>query len=179
MSETALYIGRFQPLHLGHLEAISYILRKVDVMIICVGSAQYSHTQQNPFTAGERITMIRLALDEAHTDASRYYIIPIEDVNVHSLWVAQVKSLTPQFNRVFTNEPLTSTLFREAGFTVEPIPYFSRAEYSATHIRDRMDQGAEWESLVPKAAVKYIHTIRGIERINALSKSDKIIENPR
>ena len=61
---TGLYVGRFQPFHLGHLEAVRYILTQVDDLVIVVGSAQHSHTMEDPFTGGERITMIRLALRE-------------------------------------------------------------------------------------------------------------------
>lgn len=139
-----------------------------------MGSAQYSHTLENPFTAGERVTMIRLALNEDGVDASRYYIIPIEDVNIHSLWVSQVRSLTPRFEIVFSNESLTRTLFREAGLVVEAIPFFSRAEYSATEVRRRMVEGEEWQPLVPSAVAKYIEEIDGITRIRALTKSDKL-----
>src|SRR6266700_8062812 len=65
---TGLYVGRFQPFHLGHLQAIKYILGRVDDLIILVGSAQHSHTHENPFTAVERITMIRRALKDAKID---------------------------------------------------------------------------------------------------------------
>ncbi|MFH0847961.1 MAG: nicotinamide-nucleotide adenylyltransferase [archaeon] len=175
MSKTALYVGRFQPFHRGHLEAIRYVLERVEVLIICVGSAQYSHTLENPFTAGERITMTRLALDEGEVDASRYYIIPIEDVNIHSLWVSQVKSLTPRFEIVFSNEPLTATLFHEAGFPVESIPFFKRDEYSSTEVRKRMIEEENWRSLVPVSVAKYVDQIQGIDRMRALSKSDKAV----
>lgn len=174
LTRTTLYVGRFQPFHLGHLEAVSHILSKVDSLVLGVGSAQYSHTLENPFTAGERVTMIRLALNEGSVDASRYYIIPIEDVNIHSLWVSQVRSLTPRFEVVFSNEPLTRTLFREAGYVVEAIPFFSRTEYSATEVRRRMVEGEEWEPLVPSTVAKYIEEIDGIARIKALTKSDKL-----
>ncbi|MBS7649487.1 adenylyltransferase/cytidyltransferase family protein, partial [Candidatus Bathyarchaeota archaeon] len=69
----ALYVGRFQPFHLGHLEAAKYILQNAREIIIVVGSAQESHTLENPFTAGERVYMIRLALNEANIDPGRYY----------------------------------------------------------------------------------------------------------
>ncbi|MEM2915309.1 MAG: adenylyltransferase/cytidyltransferase family protein, partial [Candidatus Bathyarchaeia archaeon] len=62
-SSRALYVGRFQPFHLGHLEAVKYMLRNSKEVIIVIGSAQESHTLTNPFTAGERVYMIRLALD--------------------------------------------------------------------------------------------------------------------
>ncbi len=51
---TALLIGRFQPFHNGHLEVVKTISKKCDRMIIGIGSAQLSHTFENPFTAGER-----------------------------------------------------------------------------------------------------------------------------
>ncbi|MEM3596417.1 MAG: adenylyltransferase/cytidyltransferase family protein, partial [Candidatus Bathyarchaeia archaeon] len=54
-----LYVGRFQPFHLGHLEVVRSILNRADELIIAIGSSQYSHTRRNPFTAGERVTMIR------------------------------------------------------------------------------------------------------------------------
>ncbi|MEM3079801.1 MAG: adenylyltransferase/cytidyltransferase family protein, partial [Thermoproteota archaeon] len=54
MSSRGLFIGRFQPFHLGHLKAVEYIINRVDEVIIGIGSAQYSHTLENPFTAGER-----------------------------------------------------------------------------------------------------------------------------
>ena len=61
----ALYPGRFQPFHSGHLEAVKHILKNTYEIIIMIGSALQSHTLRNPFTAGERITMVRLALKEA------------------------------------------------------------------------------------------------------------------
>ncbi|MCJ7698989.1 adenylyltransferase/cytidyltransferase family protein, partial [Candidatus Bathyarchaeota archaeon] len=38
-----LYVGRFQPFHLGHLCAVKKILGEVDEVIVAIGSAQYSH----------------------------------------------------------------------------------------------------------------------------------------
>ena len=57
-----LIVGRFQPYHIGHHNAIKKILAKVDELIIVIGSAKQSHEQSNPFTAGERIEMISEAL---------------------------------------------------------------------------------------------------------------------
>jgi len=174
MAETGLYVGRFQPFHLGHLEAIRHILKKVDVVIIAVGSAQYSHTLENPFTAGERMTMSRLALEEAGISSSKYLLVPIPDINVHKLWVAHLTSLTPLFQIVFSNEPLTVTLFQEAGFKVEPIPFFNREIYSATQIRKRMLSNEDWSSLVPKSVALFIRQIKGEQRLQYLSGSDRI-----
>jgi nicotinamide-nucleotide adenylyltransferase len=170
--KVGLYIGRFQPFHTGHTEAIKYALKKVDELIIAIGSAQYSYTLDNPFTTGERITMIRKGLHESGIDTSKYQIVPIPDINIHTLWIAYVKSYTPQFDLVFSNEPLTSRLFKEAGIMVERIPYFERNIYSATEIRKRMVSNEDWQSLMPKNVSSYIEKIGGVDRIIELTKTD-------
>ncbi len=168
----AVFLGRFQPLHLGHLNAFRYVLERSDEVVIIVGSAQYSHTTRNPFTAGERITMVRLALREAKIDPERYYIIPVRDLHIHKMWVAHVVSQSPEFSIVYSNEPLTSTLFREEGIKVEPIPFYNRNTYSSTEIRRRMLENDSWRELVPPKVADYIDEIRGVERIRDLAKSD-------
>lgn len=168
-----LLIGRFQPFHLGHLHCVQHALEKVPELIIAIGSAQYSHTLHNPFTAGERVTMIRLALDEAKLGAEKYYLIPIRDLRIHDLWVPYLVSQTPRFDVVFSNEPITSRLFKEAGFGVEPIPFFDRETYSSTEIRQRLVSGDSWEKLVPSPVAQYIKTIFGDERLKELAVSDQ------
>jgi len=169
----ALFVGRFQPFHLGHLHAVKYTLKRADELVILVGSAQYSHALENPFTAGERVTMIRLALNESKIDPASYYIIPVPDINVHKVWVAHASSYTPNFDIVFTNEPLTSRLFKESGFRVEGIPFFDRDIYSATEIRRRILSNENWMQLVPKTVARFIIKIHGPERIMELNQTDK------
>jgi len=167
-----LYVGRFQPVHKGHIHAIKYAFDKVKELVIGIGSGQYSHELKNPFTAGERFRMIRLALDENRVKRDRYCIIPLQDTRTHSIWAAQVIAYTPKFNVVFTNDPLTIGLFREANFPVELIPFLSRSSYNATRVRSRILEGKPWESLVPKSVVTMIKDTGGVERIRDLAKSD-------
>lgn len=169
-----LYVGRFQPFHLGHLHAVDYILSHVDEAVIVIGSAQYSHRLDNPFTAGERLTMVRKALNEARIPPSRYWLIPIRDMNVHMMWVAEVRGYTPKFHAVYSNEPLTKRLFIEAGFPVEPIPFSKRHLYLATEIRERMLRNKSWSDLVPKSVAAFIKEIDGVNRLQDLAKTDKV-----
>lgn len=170
---TGLYVGRFQPFHLGHLEAIQHILGQVEDLVIVVGSAQHSHTIENPFTAGERITMIRRALDEAGISSSKYVIVPLPDWDIHKVWVAHLLSQTPSFQVAYTNEPLTGRLLKEAGIRVEHIPFFHRDRFTATEVRKRLLAGTNWEELVPKSVARYLREIDGDERIKEISQSDK------
>lgn len=174
MVKRGVFVGRFQPFHNGHLKAVECILREVDELVIVVGSSQYSHRMNNPFTSGERITLIRRALEEDGIQPSRYYVIPVPDTHVHMLWVSQLVGYTPNFDVVYTNEPLTRRLFVERGFKVEPVPFYEREIYSATQIRKRILNGENWEELVPNSVAQIIKEIGGVERLQDLAKTDKI-----
>lgn len=173
MVKRGLFVGRFQPFHRGHLKAVKDILEKLDELVIVVGSSQYSHRMDNPFTAGERVTMIRRALEKG-ISPSRYWIVPVPDVHVHMTWVAQVVGYTPKFTVVYTNDPLTRRLFIEAGYEVKPVPFHKREFYSATEIRKRMLNGKNWEELLPSSVAQFIKEIGGVERLRDLAKTDII-----
>ena len=49
-----LYVGRFQPLHVGHTSIISKMFDECEVVIVAVGSAQESGTVRNPFDFATR-----------------------------------------------------------------------------------------------------------------------------
>ncbi|MEM2751048.1 MAG: nicotinamide-nucleotide adenylyltransferase [Nitrososphaerales archaeon] len=174
MVRRGLFVGRFQPFHNGHLQAVLELLKNLDELVIIIGSSQKSHELDNPFTTGERLVMIREALKEAGVDTSKYWLIPVPDVDMHAIWVSQVLSYAPKFEVVFSNEPLTKRLFKEAGFRVEPITFIKRKIFSATEIRKRMLSGENWEELVPKSVANFINEIRGVERIIELSKKDVV-----
>jgi nicotinamide-nucleotide adenylyltransferase len=174
MVNRGLYVGRFQPFHLGHLDAIKNVLKEVDEIVIVIGSAQYSHNSNNPFTAGERLVMVRQALSEAKIDASRVWVVPVPDVHLHMMWVANVEGYTPRFNVVYSNEPLTRRLFIEKGYQVQSLPFFERVLYSSTIVREKMLNGESWKALVPKSIASFIIEIDGVNRLRELTRTDKV-----
>jgi nicotinamide-nucleotide adenylyltransferase len=167
--DVGLLVGRFQPFHLGHLSAVRLALTKVKFLYIIVGSAEKSHQIENPFTAGERIRMIKAALDAADIDCHQYLIIPIPDAGVHSIWVTYVDSYANNYDVVFSNDPLTLRLFREKGVKVMEVPYDRREVYSATEVRRRMVLGGKWDELVPISVSSIIQGIDGIQRLRDLA----------
>ncbi len=166
--DRALFIGRFQPFHYGHLYALKWIAEREREVVVAVGSAQYSHSFRNPFTVGERIEMIAAALKEEGL-WDRVVIAAVPDTDgKHSLWVRLVVSSCPRFKRVYTNEPLTRLLFEEEGFEISGIPFFKREVFEGTKIRLMMAEGGDWKSLVPPAVARVIDSIRGAERVARL-----------
>ena len=167
-----ILIGRMQPVHNGHVQVISKILEEVDEIIIGIGSAQLSHEIKDPFTAGERIVMMTQALADIEVDPSRYYIIPMQDINFNAVWVSHVKMLTPPFSIVYSGNPLVKQLFSEEGFEVKQPPLYDRLHLSGTEVRKRMNNDLNWEELVPKATIDLMSEINGVERIKNLSKKE-------
>ena len=168
----AILIGRMQPVHNGHMQVINKILQEVDEVIIGIGSAQLSHEIKDPFTAGERVVMMSQALADENVDPSRYYIIPMQDINFNAIWASHVKMLTPPFSIVYSGNPLVKQLFSEENFEVKQPPLYSRKTLSGTEVRNRILNDGNWEELVPNATVNLIKEIKGVERIKNLSKKE-------
>jgi len=62
--KTSVFIGRFQPVHTAHIQIIEQALEISETVIVSVGSAHKPKTVKNPWTADERIEMIKRALKE-------------------------------------------------------------------------------------------------------------------
>ncbi len=163
------YIGRFQPYHNGHQSVLEHIARKVDEIIIGVGSAQLSHHIDNPFTAGERVMMITRSLESLDCP---YYVIPIEDIQRNSLWVAHVRSMAPPFDICYSSNPLVVRLFKEAGVKVQSPAMYERDTLSGTEIRRRILAGEPWKNLVPPAVVQVLKEIDGVGRLRQIARDD-------
>lgn len=162
-------IGRFQPFHHGHQSVVDEIATEVDELVVGIGSAGTSHTSSDPFTAGERIMMISRALEDIDV---RTYVVPIEDLERHSVWVSHVRSMCPHFDVAYSNNPLVIQLFDEAGVDVRQSPMYNRDVLEGSGIRERMITDEPWRDRVPDPVVDVIDEIDGVQRIRRVSKSD-------
>lgn len=150
-------MGRFQPIHKGHLYTIRQILERGEDMIIAIGSAQYSHTPDNPFTGGERMMLVKRALIDEKLPLDRIDIVPLPDINIHPLWVAHTKSLVPYFHKGYSHNPLVRRLLKDAGVKVGKTELLEREVYSARQVRVLMRAGDKsWEALLPPGVVELI-----------------------
>lgn len=158
-----LIIGRFQPLHKGHLGAIREALVECNDLVVVIGSAELSHTRDNPFTAGERYQMLLSSLDEG--EIGRVHIIPVRDVNRYSVWVNHVESYVPPFDVVYSNNDLTRSLFSQAGYKAARTKAYKPKEYSGTEIRRRIATGGRWRHLVPAPVSQIIDALDAKKRL--------------
>jgi bifunctional NMN adenylyltransferase/nudix hydrolase len=86
-----VFIGRFQPLHIGHEHVIRHALERVNSLIVLVGSAHAARDPRNPFTYDEREAMLRAAFRHEVAEG-RLIIAPLEDhLYSDTAWVTQVQ----------------------------------------------------------------------------------------
>ena len=163
------YIGRFQPYHNGHQYMVEEIAEEVDELVLGIGSAGDSHTEKNPFTAGERVMMLTKAVQPYDLTA---YVVPIEDLDRNSVWVSHVQSMSPAFEVAYSNNPLVIQLFEEAGVEVRQSPMFNRDVLEGSELRQRMIHDEPWKHLVPTPVVEVIEEVDGVERLQRVSETD-------
>ncbi|RLE54886.1 MAG: nicotinate-nucleotide adenylyltransferase [Thermoprotei archaeon] len=169
-----LFIGRFQPFHNGHLHAVKHILSEVDEVVIAVASAQYNYTIDNPFTAGERIEMIKLALGPLY---NRTYVIPVDNIPNNYTWPRHVLNYVPRVHVVYTNNEFVAKLFKDYGLETRPVPHLEGV--SGTLIRKLIVEDKPWKHLVPEPVAKYIEEIGGVERIKLVHRMRVVAEGER
>ncbi len=165
----ALFIGRFQPFHKGHMRVIQNASKQYDEIIIGIGSSQYGNALENPFTLDERKKMIGKSLEKINV--KNYRIVLIPDIHNPPKWVDHVVSIVSDFDLVISNSPITKNLFEEKGYVVKETPFYKRDIYSGKEIRSRIINGEQWENLVPKTVYNIIKDIDGTERLKKLAEN--------
>lgn len=84
-----VFIGRFQPFHIAHLETVKIALNQAERVILCLGSAQAERNLKNPFLVTEREAMI--LANFTPDEQKRLIFVPIIDVYNDVKWQALVR----------------------------------------------------------------------------------------
>ena len=161
-----LLIGRFQPFHLGHLEAVNFALNKVENLWIGIGSSNKYNEKKNPFSADERRKMITLSVGDSII--TRIKIFDIPDVDDHEKWTYSIDKIVPEYNLVFSNDEFTKTLFEKREMNVVPVVLKDRGKFSGTNIRELIADDKNWQDLVPQGTRKVLDNLNAKERLKDL-----------
>jgi len=161
-----LLIGRFQPFHLGHLEALRFALSRVDKLWVGLGSSNKPIEKNNPFTAEERKEMILSSIDDLMKERISIYFIP--DVDNHVKWIEKIDTIVPKFDIIFSNDELTKHLYSKRTIQVISIPFLDRDKLSGTNIRDLIISDQKWDDLVPEGTKNFLINTSANDRLKNL-----------
>ncbi len=136
-----LYIGRFQPFHAGHLDAIAQVFeqnKNITKLYIGIGSAENNFTKENPLTAGERFEIIEKAMQEMDIPAEKYAIVPIRNIDHYALWPYHVQQYLPKIDIFYSGSPLVLQLWKNSFPSSKIVQIEKRKEISGTLVREKI-----------------------------------------
>ncbi len=170
----AMFIGRFQPFHNGHIKAVKDLIKKYDEVIIAIGSSLDSYTFENPFTCGERLEMIRACFTK--TELGKIATITVPDLNDNTSWVDHLLLHSPSIHSIYSNNQLVKFLFSRHGIIVKSTGNHKRDTNEGKKIREMMaHENKNWKMHVPKQVSKFIEEIEGEKRLKLIaSKSLRV-----
>lgn len=132
-----LVIGRFQPLHYGHLYLMKMALSVSDQIIIGIGSANVKD-HDNPFSLHQRHSMLVNSLGRETLSHKVRNIVYLNDYEDDSRWIQETLAITGSVDMVVGNNEWVNGIFRDAGLMALEIPLLSRGIYQGQTIREEL-----------------------------------------
>lgn len=128
MKKNSLFIGRFQPFHIGHLADIKSIIAKNEHCIIAIAAANKVGTWRNPLAGNERENIIRETLnaesllDPKSLPKGSYEIHQLTDIDNDDKWLQHVVNSLPKFEKVYSGSEYVRGFFTDdERFEVFPV----------------------------------------------------------
>ena len=155
MFDCLVFIGRFQPPHLGHVAVIREALKQARKVIVLVGSAWQARSLRNPWQFTERQNMLISSFDEEEN--TRLEITPLLDALYNNdVWVRdvqrRVRDLTVPENGKFPRIGLIGASRGQSSYYLSLFPQWESVSVpvvegiSASQIRERLFRSQESSS---------------------------------
>lgn len=148
MYDYLVFIGRFQPFHLGHKSVVDQALKRANHVIMLIGSANLPRSLRNPFTVTERTQMIKGAYPK--DDADRIHCVGLDDALYNDTrWLQYVqKCIKSVTGNLMANIGLIGHSKDSSSYYLSLFPNWASVSVpnfhnlSATPIRDAFLMGA-------------------------------------
>lgn len=155
-----IYIGRYQPFHIVHLQTVEFALDKVDSLVIIIGSANKPSTKKNPYSSNMRELMIRSSTEKF---AGRIHFVHQFDYDCDEDWMSALKNnvapyIENQQVKLFGFSKDASSFYLKLFPDWEHINTDFHSDLSATTIRDLLSNGEydKVKELVPDPVFKIL-----------------------
>lgn len=150
-------IGRFKPVHKGHIATLETVCENAEHVLIGLGSPN-KYDARNPFTAKESGEMINAVL---HSKYLNYSFLEVPDFDNAVLWRENTVKLFGKLDCFVTSNDYVVELLKSDYKIVHPfeiVPPEKFMPINATMVRMAMAKKEPWEHFVPDAVANYIKT---------------------
>ena len=149
----ALFIGRFQPFHNGHLDALRSILMSFKSVVIIIGSANKVDSN-NPWIVDDRIIMIQSIINQ-YTNIE---IITLDDIEGDDeAWLQSLQQKVGDFDVIYSGNDWVLDICKKHTIPCKKISL--RLPVSGTMIREKLSQKQDIKDFVPQVIYNYISEI--------------------
>lgn len=166
--KVGIYIGRFQPLHIGHITIMAYMQKKYDHIIVLVGSANQRASIKNPFSFEQRKKWLEQSffdlVDDAHS-TQKISVLPLNDYRYNEKkWEVELVSQVAKVTTDKDNVALVGHEKDDSSYYLKSFPQWSydsvaqSIKISATPIRNAWFQNrlSEFAEFLPAYVNEYL-----------------------
>lgn len=173
-----VFIGRFQPFHLAHMQTIQIALQHSQNIILALGSAQTERNIKNPFLAIEREQMILSNFSKE--DQNRIQLVHVIDVYNDEKWQKLVKSLVAEVVNEADKVGLIGHFKDDSSYYLKFFPGWEMVELeslegsmSATPVREAYYRGEIQTEAFPQGTIQFLEKFQTTEIYRKLAKKFK------
>lgn len=148
----AAYLGRFQPLHIGHKKVIERYQNEFEEFILVIGSADKSRSEENPLTAQEREKIIRACFPDLE-------VLHKDDHENDEKWSKELEEKVNSDVIISQNDLVKQLVRKHTEMEIEEQELYDPEIYSGSEVRRRINSDEEWRYLVPKCAKEEIEQL--------------------
>ncbi len=148
MTKTAVFLGRFQPFHIGHMSIVEKIFQNdFERLLLIIGSSEKSWTDENPWNVQEREEIIRASIPleiQEKIDIASLADVPDDDV-----WCENLKVLLLPEVILFTGNEWVRDICERHGIQTDWIVSYD-IDISGTKIREMIQKGedvSQWTNI--------------------------------
>jgi len=177
-----VFIGRFQPFHLAHMQTINIALQHSQHVILALGSAQNERNIKNPFLASEREAMI--LSNFSPEDRARIKFVEVIDVYNDEKWQKLVKSLVNQVIEPDAKVGLIGHFKDDSSYYLKFFPEWEMVELdsledalSATPMREAYYRGEIQRDKFPQGTIDFLENFQKTTTYQQLS--EKFAQNDK
>ncbi len=172
--QTGLFVGRFQPFHLGHLSALKQGLQIVDKIILVIGSANKNFSLDNPLTIDERLEILKTVINTEKLKNKIKLLTTVDDIADNLAWADKLIHDLPPFQVVIGNNNLNNLLFSYRKIDLFHPKLTQREAFQGQIIRQKVIKGQKWQHLVPEATLPLLKKFGFKKRLRSLKEASDV-----